>query len=215
MLALLGAFTLLPLLLPWLVARIGARAFYVAALLPIAAFVYTATRTGAVLAGRIPYESFDWIPPLGIRLSMRLDTLSWVMALIVTGVGALVMLYCRWYFRGKSEGVGQFSAVLLAFAGAMYGLVVTDDLVVLVMFWEVTSVLSYLLIGFYNRRGASRRAALQALLVTSLGGLVMLIGVVLMVVDTGTSSISTMLAEAPSGPIVDAALVLRSEEHTS
>ncbi|WP_314503140.1 Na+/H+ antiporter subunit A [uncultured Microbacterium sp.] len=208
MLALLGAFTLLPLLLPWLVARIGARAFYVAALLPIAAFVYTATRTGAVLAGRIPYESFDWIPPLGIRLSMRLDTLSWVMALIVTGVGALVMLYCRWYFRGKSEGVGQFSAVLLAFAGAMYGLVVTDDLVVLVMFWEVTSVLSYLLIGFYNRRGASRRAALQALLVTSLGGLVMLIGVVLMVVETGTSSISEILRSAPTGPVVDAALVL-------
>ena len=122
------------------------------------------------------------------------------MALIVTGVGALVMLYCRWYFRGKTEGVGQFSAVLLAFAGAMYGLVITDDLVVLVMFWEVTSVLSYLLIGFYNRRGASRRAALQALLVTSLGGLVMLIGVVLLVVETGTSSISQIMADAPTGP---------------
>ena len=130
------------------------------------------------------------------------------MALIVTGVGALVMLYCRWYFRGKTEGVGQFSAVLLAFAGAMYGLVLTDDLVVLVMFWELTSVLSYLLIGYYNRRAASRRAALQALLVTTLGGLVMLIGVVLLVVDAGTSSISTILAEAPTGPVVDAALVL-------
>ena len=208
MLILLGAFALLPMLLPWLVARIGARAFYVGALLPIAAFVHTAIQTPAVLAGDIPFESFDWIPPLGIELSMRLDTLSWVMALIVTGVGALVLLYCRWYFRGKAEGVRQFSAVLLAFAGAMYGLVVTDDLVVLVMFWELTSVLSYLLIGFYNRRGASRRAALQALLVTSLGGLVMLIGVVLMVVDTGTSSISQILAAAPTGAVVDAALVL-------
>lgn len=208
MLAFLGAFALVPLLLPWLVARIGARAFYVGALLPIAAFVYTAIQTPAVLAGDIPYESFDWIPPLGIELSMRLDTLSWLMALIVTGVGALVMLYCRWYFRGKTDGVGQFSAVLLAFAGAMYGLVITDDLVVLVMFWELTSVLSYLLIGFYNRRGASRRAALQALLVTSLGGLVMLIGVVLLVVDTGTSSISQILAAAPTGPVVDASLVL-------
>ena len=208
MLILLGAFAVLPMLLPWLVGRIGARAFYVGALLPIAAFAHTAIQTPAVLAGDIPFESFDWIPPLGIELSMRLDTLSWVMALIVTGVGALVMLYCRWYFRGKAEGVGQFSAVLLAFAGAMYGLVVTDDLVVLVMFWELTSVLSYLLIGFYNRRGASRRAALQALLVTSLGGLVMLIGVVLMVVDTGTSSISQILDAAPTGPVVDAALVL-------
>ncbi|HEX5727794.1 Na+/H+ antiporter subunit A [Microbacterium sp.] len=208
MLILLSAFALLPLLLPWLVGRLGARAFYLAALLPVAAFTYTAILTPAVLAGDIPFEAFDWIPPLGIQLSARLDTLSWVMALIVTGVGALVMLYCRWYFRGKTEGVGQFSAVLLAFAGAMYGLVITNDLVVLVMFWEITSVLSYLLIGFYNRRGASRRAALQALLVTSLGGLVMLIGVVLLVVDTGTSSISRILDAAPTGPVVDAALVL-------
>ena len=208
MLLLLGAFTIVPMLLPWLVSRIGARAFYVAALLPIAAFVQAATQTTTVMAGDIPFEAFDWIPPLGIQLSMRMDTLSWLMALIVTGVGALVMLYCRWYFRGKPDGLGQFAAVLLAFAGAMYGLVLTDDLVMLVMFWELTSVLSYLLIGYYNRRAASRRAALQALLVTTLGGLVMLIGVVLLVVHTGTSSISTILAEAPTGPVVDAALVL-------
>ncbi|GAA1955103.1 Na+/H+ antiporter subunit A [Microbacterium deminutum] len=208
MLLLLGAFALLPMLLPWLVARIGPRAFYVAAALPIAAFVQAAIMTPAVMAGDTPFQTFDWIAPLGIQLSMRMDTLSWLMALIVTGVGALVMLYCRWYFRDKADGLGQFAAVLLAFAGAMYGLVLTDDLVMLVMFWEVTSVLSYLLIGFYNRRAVSRRAALQALLVTTLGGLVMLIGVVLLVVDAGTSSISTILAHAPTGPVVDASLVL-------
>lgn len=208
MLVLLGAFAVVPLILPWLVGRIGPRAFYVAALLPLTAFVHAAVLTPAVLAGDIPFESYDWIPALGIELSMRMNTLSWLMTLIVTGVGALVMLYCRWYFSKKSEGLGQFSAVLLAFAGAMYGLVLTDDLVVLVMFWEVTSVLSYLLIGYYNRRAASRRAALQALLVTTLGGLVMLIGVVLVVVDAGTSSISDILADAPAGPVIDAALVL-------
>ncbi|MDR7184220.1 multicomponent Na+:H+ antiporter subunit A [Microbacterium trichothecenolyticum] len=208
MLLVLGAFAVVPILLPWLVARIGARAFYVAAILPIAGFVYAAVLTPQVLAGHIPFETYAWIPPLGIDLSMRMDTLSWLMTLVVTGVGALVMIYCRWYFRGKKENLGQFAAVLLAFAGAMYGLVLTDDLVVLVMFWEVTSVLSYLLIGYYNKRAASRRAALQALLVTTLGGLVMLIGVVLLVVDAGTSSISTILAEAPTGPIVDAALVM-------
>lgn len=214
MLYLLGAFAVVPMVLPWLVGRIGARAFYVAALLSTVAFVQAAWQTPAVLSGRTPFESYDWIPALGIELSMRMDTLGWVMALIVTGVGALVMLYCRWYFRdpstgsGTRPGVGQFAAVLLAFAGAMYGLVLTDDLVVLVMFWEVTSVLSYLLIGYYHRRGASRRAALQALLVTTLGGLVMLIGVVLLVVEAGTSSLSTILAEAPTGPVVDAALVL-------
>ena len=210
MLLVLGAFAVLPAVLPWLVKRIGARAFYVASLLPIAAFVLAMLQAPTVLSGGIPFETYDWIPPLGIALSMRMDLLGWVMALIVTGVGALVMLYCRWYFRGKDSesGLGQFAAVLLAFAGAMYGLVLTDDLVVLVMFWEITSVLSYLLIGYYHRRAASRRAALQALLVTTLGGLVMLIGVVLMVVDAGTSSISTILAEAPTGPVIDAALVL-------
>ncbi|WP_374976312.1 Na+/H+ antiporter subunit A [Microbacterium trichothecenolyticum] len=208
MLLVLGAFAVVPVLLPWLVARIGARAFYVAAILPIAGFLYAAVLTPQVLAGDIPFETYAWIPPLGINLSMRMDTLSWLMTLVVTGVGALVMIYCRWYFRGKTENLGQFAAVLLAFAGAMYGLVLTDDLVVLVMFWEVTSVLSYLLIGYYNKRAASRRAALQALLVTTLGGLVMLIGVVLLVVDAGTSRISTILAEAPSGPVVNAALVM-------
>ena len=208
MLVLLGAFAIVPLALPWLVHRIGARAFYIAALLPIAALIQAVIQTPAVLAGDTPFETYDWIPALGIQLSMRMDTLSWVMTIIVTGVGALVMIYCRWYFGGKAEGLGQFASVLLAFTGAMYGLVLTDDLVVLVMFWEVTSVLSYLLIGYYHRRAASRRAALQALLVTTLGGLVMLIGVVLLVVDASTSSISTILAEAPSGPIVDAALVL-------
>ncbi|KAJ1681946.1 hypothetical protein LUZ63_022828 [Rhynchospora breviuscula] len=208
MLALLVAFTVLPLALPWLVSRIGARAFYVAAALPLVAFAHTLWLTPAVQSGDVPFESYDWIPALGIRLSLRMDTLSWLLTLVVTGVGALVMLYCRWYFRGKSEGLGQFSAVLLAFAGAMYGLVLTDDLVVLVMLWEVTSILSYLLIGFYHRRAGSRRAALQALIVTTLGGLVMLIGVVLMVVDTGTSSISAILAEAPTGPVIDAALIL-------
>ncbi|TQJ30411.1 Na+/H+ antiporter subunit A [Microbacterium sp. SLBN-146] len=208
MLVLLAAFGIVPILLPWLAHRIGPRVFTVAAILPAIAFVHAAIQTPLVLAANIPFEAFNWIAPLGIELSMRMDTLSWLMTLIVTGVGALVMLYCRWYFAGKTEGLAQFSAVLLAFAGAMYGLVLTDDLVVLVMFWELTSVLSYLLIGYYNKRAASRRAALQALLVTTLGGLVMLIGVVLLVVDTGTSSISLMLAEAPTGPVVDAALVL-------
>jgi multicomponent Na+:H+ antiporter subunit A len=208
MLAVLGAFCVVPLVLPWLVSRIGARAFYVAALLPAVAFAQAIWLTPAILAGDIPFEEYEWIPSLGIALSMRMDTLGWLMTLVVTGVGALVMVYCRWYFRGKTQGVGQFSAVLLAFAGAMYGLVLTDDIVVLVMLWEVTSILSYLLIGHYHGRGASRRAALQALLVTTLGGLVMLIGVVLLVVETGTTSLSGILEIAPTGQVVDAALVL-------
>lgn len=189
-------------------ARIGARAFYVAAVLPALAFALAIVQAPAVFSGDIPFEEYSWIPGLGISLSMRMDALGWLLALVVTGVGALVMLYCRWYFRGKTEGVGQFAAVLLAFAGAMYGLVLTDDIVVLIMLWEVTSVLSYLLIGYYHGRAASRRAALQALLVTTLGGLVMLIGVVLIVVQADTTSLSVILADPPVGPVVDIAVLL-------
>ncbi|GAA2908041.1 multicomponent Na+:H+ antiporter subunit A [Microbacterium keratanolyticum] len=215
MLTLLVVFTLSALLLPLLVKWIGARAFAVAALIPAAAFVHAALLTPTVIAGasdaaHIPQQSVEWIPQLGITLSFRMDVLSWVLTLIVTGVGALVLLYCRWYFDSEKPepGLGQFAAVLLAFAGAMYGLVLTDDFVLLVMFWELTSILSYLLIGYYNRRGASRRSALQALLVTTLGGLVMFVGVVLLVVDTGTTSITEILELAPTGPLIDAAIVM-------
>lgn len=208
MLILLAAFAGVPLVLPWLVHRLGPRAFYIAAVLPAVAFAYALWLTPNVLHGPTPFETFHWIPALGIELSMRMDTLSWLLTLIVTGVGALVMLYCRWYFHRSDEGLGQFAAVLLAFTGTMYGLVLTDDLIMLVMFWEITSVLSYLLIGYYHGRGASRRAALQALLVTTLGGLVMLIGAVLLVVAAGTSSLSGILALAPQGATVSAALVL-------
>ncbi|GAA3752410.1 Na+/H+ antiporter subunit A [Microbacterium kribbense] len=208
MLILLAAFVLVPLMLPPLVRVWGSRAFYVAAALPLVAFVHAALQAPAVLSGQTPSEAYAWIPSLHLSISMRMDVLGWIMALIVTGVGAVVLLYCRWYFAGSLEGVGQFAAVLLGFAGAMYGLVLIDDIVVLVMLWEVTSVLSYLLIGFYHRRGASRRAALQALLVTTIGGLVMLVGVVLLVVAAGTTSLSGILADPPAGPVVDAAIVL-------
>ncbi|MCK2035124.1 Na+/H+ antiporter subunit A [Microbacterium sp. SSW1-49] len=209
MLTLLAVFLLGSLLMPVLVRWLGAQAFAIAALVPAAAFVHALVLTPQVLdPDSSPFVSVAWIPQLGLNLSMHMDVLGWVLTLIVTGVGALVLLYCRWYFHDDSVGIGQFSAVLLGFAGAMYGLVLTDDLVMLVMFWEVTSILSYLLIGHYRRRAASRRAALQALLVTTLGGLVMFVGVVLLVVDAGTSSIREILALAPTGPLVDAAIVM-------
>ncbi|MFB8188870.1 Na+/H+ antiporter subunit A [Microbacterium sp. NPDC055988] len=208
MLMLLAVFLLGSLLMPVLVRWLGAQAFAIAALVPAAAFVHALVMTPQVLDGPVPFESVEWIPQLGLNLSMNMDVLGWVLTLIVTGVGALVLLYCRWYFYEDSAGVGQFAGVLLGFAGAMYGLVLTDDLVMLVMFWEVTSILSYLLIGHYRRRAASRRAALQALLVTTLGGLVMFVGVVILVVDTGTSSIREILEIAPTGPAVDAAIVM-------
>lgn len=205
MLAFLLVFAVASILLPLFVKAFGPRAFFAAALIPAAAFVHAVTLAPQVLAAasdpsKTPFESFAWIPQLGLNLSMRMDSLSWVMTLIVTGVGALVLLYCRWYFTEKSSLI-QFAPVLLAFSGAMYGLVLTDDFIMLVMFWEVTSILSYLLIGYFHTRATSRRSALQALLTTTLGGLVMFVGVVMLVVHAGTNSISQILADAASGAL--------------
>ncbi len=197
MLILLIAFAVVPLALGALAKRLGPDVFFLSALLTGGAFAYTISQGPVVLAGGVIEESVAWIPTLDLNLSMRVDMLGWIMALIVTGVGALVMLYCRWYFAGKTAGIGLFSAVLLAFAGAMYGLVLTDDIVILVMFWELTSILSFLLIGYFHERSASRRAALQALLVTTLGGLVMFVGVVMLVVQSGTTVLSDILADPP------------------
>jgi multicomponent Na+:H+ antiporter subunit A len=208
MIALLAAFAVASVALIPLTRLLGRQVFFVAALVPLAAFVFTLFQGPTVLAGNVVSETYNWVPELGLSLSMRMDVLSWVMTLIVTGVGSLVLVYCTRYFSTGEESLGRFAATLLAFAGAMYGLVLADDVYLLFVFWEATSVLSYLLIGHYTERKASRGAALQALLVTTLGGLAMLVGLVLLSVNTGTSRLSEIVAAAPDGPLVIVAILL-------
>ncbi|HAQ9640110.1 TPA: Na+/H+ antiporter subunit A, partial [Enterococcus faecium] len=138
----------------------------------------------------------------------RMDVLAWVLALVVTGVGGLVLVYCARYFERDEAGRARFAAVLVAFAGAMYGLVTSDDVFVLFVFWEATSVFSYLLIGHYTAKQASRGAALQALIVTTAGGLAMLVGLVILAVQGGTSSLSQLVEQPPTGTVVTVAVVL-------
>ncbi|MEO6531758.1 MAG: Na+/H+ antiporter subunit A, partial [Specibacter sp.] len=123
--------------------------------------------------------------------------LSWLMSLLVLGVGALVLAYCARYFKTDDAGLGGFGAQLLAFAGVMFGLVTADNLILLFVFWELTTVLSYLLIGYARTRIAARRAALQALMVTTFGGLAMLVGLIMVGESAGTYSISGVLAKTP------------------
>ena len=208
MIALLAAFAVASVALIPLTRFLGRRIFLVAALVPLAAFVFTLFQGPTILAGNVVSESYQWVPELGLALSMRMDVLSWVMTLIVTGVGSLVLVYCTRYFSTGEEALARFVATLLAFAGAMYGLVLADDVYLLFIFWEATSVLSYLLIGHYTERKASRGAALQALLVTTLGGLAMLVGLVLLAVTTGTASLSGIIEAAPEGPLVIVAILL-------
>jgi len=195
-----------------LVALVGQRAstriFPLAALVPAGVFVATALQGPAILGGDVLVERVPWVPQLDIALSFRLDLLSWVLALVVTGVGALVLLYCARYFRRDEAGIARFAAVLVAFAGAMYGLVTSDDVYLLFVFWEATSVFSYLLIGHYTSKQASRAAALQALIVTTAGGLAMLVGLVLLSVAGGTTSLSALVADPPTGTVVTVGVVL-------
>lgn len=211
MLAVLTVFALAAVLVPVLARRIGTRVFFVAALVSLGAFVHTLLQAPAVLSAnpdRLPYEQVAFIAQLQFALDVRMDTLSWVLALIVTGIGSLVLFYCAAYFRDDEPGLGRFAAVLLAFAGAMYGLVVADDVYLLFVFWEATSVFSYLLIGHYTHRKASRGAALQALITTTLGGLVMLVGLVLLAVQADTSSVTQILATAPDTTLTTVAVYL-------
>lgn len=210
MLSLLLLFGLGSLLVVPLARRLGTRVFLVAALAPTAAFVYTLIQSPAILAGQVLTESIEWIPDLGVAIDLRMDTLSWVMALIVSGVGALVMLYCVRYFTDDEDALGRFAGILLAFAGSMFGLVLADDVFVLFVLWEATSVFSYLLIGHRTGSKASRGAALQALLVTTFGGLVMLVGLVILSVDAGTTSLAAIIggADADTMTIVAVMLVL-------
>jgi multicomponent Na+:H+ antiporter subunit A len=186
-------------LTPLLTRFLGTRVFYVVAALPAAAFAYTLTQTSTVLEAGEATQFVPWIPQLGIAFSFRVDLLAWLLALVVTGVGALVLIYCARYFSDSEPQLGRFAALLLAFAGTMYGLVTADDIYIMFMFWEITSVLSYLLIGHYTSRKESRGAALQALLVTTFGGLAMLVGIILLTTAAGTSSIAELVASPPPG----------------
>jgi multicomponent Na+:H+ antiporter subunit A len=208
MLLMLAMYGVASVLAPWLVGRLGPRALAVLAVVPAVAFVDTLRRGPDVRAGLIPTESVPWIPALEVDLAFRLDPLAWTMAVLVTGIGALVLFYASRYFHSDESGLGAFAASLTGFAGAMHGLVVADDLILLYVFWEATTVFSYLLIGHLTTRVTSRRAALQALVVTTFGGLVMLIGLVVLGAEAGTSRLSDIVADPPSGPPVTVAVLL-------
>ncbi|HZL93354.1 MAG TPA: proton-conducting transporter membrane subunit, partial [Vicinamibacterales bacterium] len=128
-----------------------------------------------------------WAPALNLSLSFRFDGLSTFFALLITGVGTLIVIYARTYLE-QHPSAGRFHVVLFAFMGSMLGVVLSDNVIALFVFWELTGFTSYLLIGFEHEKPESRRAALQALLVTGAGGLALLAAGILMTEAAGTSS---------------------------
>ncbi|WP_246342276.1 Na+/H+ antiporter subunit A [Actinomadura verrucosospora] len=207
--------SLLPLLAAYCAAAAAApvlvRALGRAAFAPLAA-VLAAAAGWAVwpwLRGGAPRtESWSWISGLGLHLYLRSDPLTWMMMVIVGGVGALIVLYCGRYFTGAEPKLGAFAGELVGFGAAMLGLVLSDDIVLLYVFWELTTVLSYLLIGYDAERGIARRAATQAIVITTFGGLAMLVGLLLLGQAAGTYRLSAILAAPPGGGAVTAAVAL-------
>ncbi|MGC5333637.1 Na+/H+ antiporter subunit A [Micromonospora sp. DT62] len=208
MLVLVAVHALAAVIAPGLIRIWGRKGLYLVALAPAATLVWALTRTGTVRSGNPVVETVTWVPQLGLEIALRMGTLAWLMVVLVGGVGALVLAYSARYFRSDDPGLGRFAAVFVAFAGAMLGLVVSDDLLLLYVFWELTTVLSYLLIGSDPTKRASRRAAMQALLVTTLGGLAMLAGFVMLGQHAGTYRWSQIATDLPGGGYLAVALVL-------
>src|SRR5688572_5807665 len=143
--------------------------------------------------GGVIRETISWVPSLGLDLSLRIDGFAWMFAVLVTVIGALVALYAR-YYMSPEDPVARFYAFFLAFMGAMLGVVLSGNLVQLVLFWELTSLVSFLLIGYWHHRRDAQRGALMALTVTGAGGLALLGGVILLGHIVGSFDLDAVLA---------------------
>jgi multicomponent Na+:H+ antiporter subunit A len=153
-------------------------------------FISTTSHQGTV------YESFEWIPSLGINFAAKIDGLGLLFALLISGIGALVVLYSIYYLAKDKEQLGSFYVYLLLFMGAMLGVVLSDNLIVMYGFWELTSFSSFLLIGYWYHREKSRYGAQKSMLITVFGGLAMLGGIILLYIMTGSFSISEIVTQS-------------------
>jgi multicomponent Na+:H+ antiporter subunit A len=159
-----------------------------------ALFVYFASLVPTIAAAEMIRVTIPWIPSLGIELAFLVDGLSLTFSLLISGIGTLVLLYSNTYLAGHPQ-YARFALFLTAFMVSMLGLVLADDLILLFVFWELTTLTSYMLIGFSHETEKSRRNALQALFVTGAGGLAFLAGLILLAAASGTTSISGIIAQ--------------------
>lgn len=208
MLPILAAHFLAAAVAPPLVGWFGRKVFLLLAVVPLASLAWLAAQGPAVVDGDRVEQDVPWVPSLGLEVALAMGPLQWVLALLVTGVGGLVLVYCAWYFHADEPGLTSFSGHFVAFAGAMLGLVLSADLLLLYVFWELTTVFSYLLIGHDPARRGSRAAGMQALVVTTLGGLAMLVGILLVGDAAGSFRVEDVLASSPTGGVAVTAAVL-------
>ena len=185
-------------------------AAWLAAAAPVAGLLLLALMTPDVLHQGGVRSMTPWVPSLGLALSLRLDGLAWMFAGLVLAIGGLIVLYAR-YYLSEEDSMPRFFCFLLLFMGSMLGIVVAGNLVLLAVFWELTSISSFLLIGFWNHRSDAREGARMALAITGAGGLALLGGVILLGRITGSYELDVVLASGPkilADPLYPAALVL-------
>jgi multicomponent Na+:H+ antiporter subunit A len=179
--------------------------------LPAVLFAYFLQYISVTRHGDAIMESFPWISSMGIDFALKIDGLGLLFALLITGIGTLVVLYSIYYLSPEKEKLNTFYIYLLLFMGAMLGVVLSDNLIVLYSFWELTSFSSFLLIGYWNHRERSRYGAQKSMLITVFGGLSMLGGILMLHIITGTFSISetiSMSNEVVNHPLFTATLIL-------
>lgn len=188
---------LLPMLgtlVPLLVARYSrSRIAVYTALLPAIALFLLFIQAPAVFSGEVIKTSFEWIPLAGLEVAFRLDGLAWLFALLILGIGQLIILYAR-YYLSKEDNMPLFYSYLILFMTAMLGIVLSGNLIQLWFFWELTSISSFLLIGFWSHKSEARKGARMALTVTGGGGLALLAGLLLIGDIVGSYDLSTVLA---------------------
>ncbi len=188
---------LLPLvgtLMPLLTERFGRSACaLMTAILPAIALFMVLYAAPQVFAGVTLEERFSWIPSLGLELAFRLDGLALLFCLLILGIGLLIILYARYYLSSE-DSMSRFYAYLILFMTAMVGIVTANNLIQLWLFWELTSISSFLLISFWNHKSEARKGARMALTVTGAGGLALLAGLLLIADIVGSYDLSVVLA---------------------
>lgn len=171
----------------------GRASGWVLGLLPAALFLYFLSFLPAVSAGESIVLSWPWLPGLDIHLSFLVDGLSLLFALLISGIGFFIVTYAGRYLEGHRD-LGRFYVIILAFMGSMLGLVLADNLIAMFVFWELTSITSYLLIGYNHENADARKYALQGLIVTVGGGLALLAGIIMLAMAGGSYELSEILA---------------------
>ena len=167
---------------------------FATAALPAVALAILISYTPSVLDGERFVERFEWIPAAGLELAFRLDGFALLFALLILGIGLLVILYAR-YYLSEQDNMPRFYAMLILFMTAMLGIVLSENLIQLWLFWELTSISSFLLISFWNHKSEARKGARMALTITGIGGLALFAGILLIGQVVGSYNLTDVLAQ--------------------